>query len=156
MKRAETGSVPVQQITELIERNDKNREQKLQDICQILADHFDAFDWVGFYLVDPDADRELILGPFVGAPTEHIRIAFGEGICGQAAETNKTFVVQDVDEADNYLSCSAQVRAEIVVPIKKDGDFVAELDIDSHNKNSITAEHRTILEDICVKIARLF
>src|SRR5699024_11444658 len=82
---------------------------------------------------------------------EVLRIEFREVICGQAAETNKTFVVQDVDEADNYLSCSAQVRAEIVVPIKKDGDFVAELDIDSHNKNSITAEHRTILEDICVR-----
>lgn len=133
-----------------------SREQKLQDICRLLSDEVEEFDWVGFYLVDPDANKELVLGPFVGEDTEHTRISFGEGICGQAAATNETFVVQDVDEADNYLSCSIHVKAEIVVPVKKDGEFVAELDIDSHTKNSLTDDHQKLLEEICRTITPLF
>ena len=131
-------------------------EQKLQQVCQYLADEIDVFDWVGFYLVDPEADRELVLGPYVGEPTDHTRIAFGKGICGQAAETNETFVVQDVNKEDNYLACSIHVKAEIVVPVKKDGQFVAELDIDSHTKDSLTDEHRAMLEEVCDIVAPLF
>lgn len=132
---------------------DQNRDEKLQEICQLLSDEVSVFDWVGFYLVDPDADRELVLGPYVGEATEHTRIPFGKGICGQAAETNDTFVVQDVSEADNYLACSIHVKAEIVVPVKREGEFIAELDIDSHTRNSITAEHRSFLEDVCDEVA---
>lgn len=132
------------------------RNEKLQDICQLLADEIDVFDWVGFYLVDPVADRELILGPFVGEATDHTRIPFGTGICGQAADTKETFVVQDVSQADNYLSCSVHVKSEIVVPVMKGDEFVAELDIDSHTKNAITEEHRAMLEEICDMAAELF
>ncbi len=132
------------------------RDQKLQDICQLLADEVDLFDWVGFYLVDPEAERELVLGPFVGEATDHVRIPFGRGICGQAAETEETFVVQDVNEADNYLSCSADVKSEIVVPVMKNNKFVAELDIDSHTKNAISDDHRALLEKVCDLVADLF
>lgn len=136
--------------------SEKNDSEKLQQICELLADEFEVFDWVGFYLVDPKADRELILGPYVGESTNHKRIPFGTGICGQAADTNETFVVQDVSQADNYLACSIHVKAEIVVPIKKNGEFVAELDIDSHTKNSITQTHRQLLEQICESVSELF
>lgn len=132
------------------------RNAILQQLCDLLASEVAEFDWVGFYLVNPEAEQELVLGPFNGEPTEHTHIPFGKGICGQSAATNDTFVVQDVDQADNYLSCSTEVKAEIVVPVMKDGTFVAELDIDSHTKNSITPKHRELLEKICDIIVTLF
>jgi GAF domain-containing protein len=140
----------------IVDRGNTSREHKLLRICELLAENVEAFDWVGFYLVDPDADRELVLGPYVGEETDHTRIPFGKGICGQAAETNETFVVQDVSKEDNYLACSVHVKAEIVVPVKKDGEFVAELDIDSHTKDSMTDDHREMLERICEIVSSLF
>ncbi|NGP87185.1 GAF domain-containing protein [Fodinibius halophilus] len=148
--------VLLSQIKKTVDNPNKVQDEKLGDICKYLADEVGVFDWVGFYLVDPNADRELVLGPYVGEETDHTRIPFGKGICGQAAETNETFVVQDVSEEDNYLACSVHVKAEIVVPVKKDGEFVAELDIDSHTKDSLTNEHREMLEEVCSIIAPLF
>lgn len=142
-------------ITKITEGTE-SRDQKLQDICQLLADGVEVFDWVGFYLSDPGAERELVLGPFVGEATDHTRIPYGTGICGQAAETEETFVVQDVSQAGNYLACSPDVQSEIVVPVIKNGTFVAELDIDSHTKNAISDEHRALLEEVCTIVADLF
>ncbi len=146
----------VKDVSEIISQNDGSRDQTLQQVCDLLEEKVEAFDWVGFYLVDPNAERELVLGPYVGEETDHTRIPFGKGICGQAAETNETFVVQDVSKEDNYLACSVHVKAEIVVPIKKNGEFVAELDIDSHTKDSMTKAHREMLEEICDQISILF
>lgn len=145
----------LRQVYDFIDRT-TDRDEKLQHICNLLAEKVEIFDWVGFYLVDPEGDRELVLGPYVGESTEHVRIPFGTGICGQAADTLETFVVQDVNEASNYLSCSIHVKAEIVVPVIKEGTFVAELDIDSHTKNSITEAHRKMLEEICDIVAKIF
>lgn len=111
---------------------------------------------MGFYLVDPQAERELILGPYVGAPTEHTRIAFGQGICGQAAETEMTFIVPDVALESNYLSCSPMVRSEIVIPILYQDRVVGELDIDSHTLAPFTDEDRAFLEQVCQRVAGLF
>lgn len=146
----------ISRINKIIDNPQQTRDEKLQDVCQLLADEIDVFDWVGFYLVDPEADRELVLGPYVGEATDHTHIPFGTGICGQAAETNETFVVQDVSQEDNYLACSIEVEAEIVVPIKKEGKFVGELDIDSHTKDSMTEEHRIMLEKVCDIVSELF
>jgi GAF domain-containing protein len=146
----------IREVENIIARGEKMRDEKLQEICDLLADTVEVFDWVGFYLVDPDADRELVLGPYVGEETEHKRIPFGTGICGQAADTHKTFVVQDVSKADNYLACSMEVKAEIVIPIMKGDDFVAELDIDFHTKNAITENHQEMLEEICHIVANIF
>ncbi|MGD8427061.1 MAG: GAF domain-containing protein [Balneolaceae bacterium] len=146
----------VDSVSDIVAQPGKSRDDKLKEICHLLDGEVEVFDWTGFYLVDPNAERELILGPYVGDPTDHTRIAFGKGICGQAAETNETFVVQDVSKEDNYLSCSIHVKAEIVVPIKKDGRFVAELDIDSHTKDSITEDHRLMLEAVCDVVSELF
>jgi GAF domain-containing protein len=97
-----------------------------------------------------------MLGPYLGAPTEHVKIAFGQGICGQAAERKETFVVQDVSKETNYLSCSIKVKAEIVVPIFKDEKIVGELDIDSHTANPFTEEDKTYLEKICEELKKIF
>lgn len=152
----EENKILLSRVKKIVDGPEQTRDEKLHDICQLLSDEIDVFDWVGFYLVDPDAERELVLGPYIGEATDHTRIPFGKGICGQAAETNETFVVQDVSEEDNYLACSVEVEAEIVVPVRKNGEFVAELDIDSHTRNSMTEEHRILLEKICDTIAELF
>lgn len=135
---------------------DTPQEAALAAICELLAREVPHYDWVGFYLVDPERPQELVLGPFEGAPTEHTRINFGQGICGQAAATELTFVVQDVSQETNYLSCSPHVRSEIVVPIFKEGAVVGELDIDSHELAPFTDADQAFLEAVCAEVARLF
>ena len=133
-----------------------NREKKLKQICVLLKEQVPAYDWVGFYMVDPEADRELVLGPYVGEPTDHVRIPFGRGICGQAAETLATFLVDDVTTEDNYLSCNVDVKSEIVVPIIKGEKLIGELDIDSHQKSGFSEYDERYLKKICELITELF
>ncbi len=121
----------------------------LSEVCRILRDSVDHYDWVGFYLVDPEKERELVLGPYAGKPTEHTNIGFGQGICGQAAETGKLFLIQDVSMESNYLSCSPEVRSEIVLPIFHEGKLVGELDIDSHRFEPFSDLDTELLEGIC-------
>jgi GAF domain-containing protein len=106
-------------------------------------------------LVDKDRPRELVLGPFEGEPTEHVRIAFGKGICGQAASVKKTFVVQDVSKETNYLSCSSKVKSEIVIPIFRERKFVGELDVDSHVASPFTVKDEIFLTKIAKKVSAL-
>ncbi|MDY0019832.1 MAG: GAF domain-containing protein [Anaerolineae bacterium] len=143
-----------QEVRTLLSGTESTHE-KLTALCRLLAEQIDHYDWVGFYMVDETHDNELILGPFVGEPTEHIRIAFGQGICGQAAATGQTFIIQDVSQETNYLSCSPDVKAEIVVPIFKGETFVGELDIDSHALAPFTGEERAFLEEVCQGVAAL-
>jgi len=125
-----------------------DRDEKLKTVCRLLRDNVSYYNWVGFYIVDRKRQKELVLGPFEGEPTEHARIPFGRGICGQAAERRKTFLVQDVSKETNYLSCSANVKSEIVVPIFKNEEVVGELDIDSHALSPFTKEDETFLKKI--------
>jgi GAF domain-containing protein len=131
------------------------RNVKLQKICDELKDNFEHYDWVGFYLAN-ESTKELTLGPFAGEPTEHTKISFGSGICGQAAETRDTFVVQDVSSETNYLSCSPAVKSEIVVPVLRGERVVAELDIDSHMASPFTDSDKEFLENVCNTISQLF
>ena len=145
----------LKQAKKIINSN-KDRETVLLKICELLNHKVDVFDWTGFYLVSDQKEKMLELGPYVGEETDHTRIPFGKGICGQAAETLDTFVVQDVSEADNYLACSIHVKSEIVVPIMKNGVFVGELDIDSHKRNAITPDLKKLCENICNELASIF
>lgn len=132
-----------------------DRNEKLRTICKFLRDNVSYHDWVGFYIVD-ESKRQLVLGAFVGESTEHVRIPFGKGICGQAAEAMKTLVVQNVSKETNYLSCSSKVRSEIVVPIFENGEIMGELDIDSHILSPFTQEDRKFLGNVCKIVSRLF
>lgn len=132
----------------------RGRDEKLGALCRALG-QVAHYDWVGFYIADP-ARRELLLGPYVGEPTEHVRIPYGRGICGRSAETLETLVVQDVGKETNYLSCSSRVRSEIVIPVFKGGVLVAELDIDSHSLNPFTEEDRKFLEEVGALAGTLF
>ena len=128
---------------------------KLLAICKLLMNNVPHYDWVGFYFAD-QSKGELVLGPFVGDPTEHVRIPFGKGICGQAAERKATFIVQDISKEINYLSCSPNVQSEIVVPIFKNGEILGELDIDSHTLSPFKEEDRKFLENVCEIVSNLF
>jgi GAF domain-containing protein len=125
-----------------------DRDEKLKTVCKLLKDNVPYYNWVGFYIVDNRRRNELVLGPFEGEPTEHTRIPFGKGICGQAAELKKTFLVQDVSKETNYLSCSVNVKSEIVVPIFKKAEIVGELDVDSHSVSPFGKEDATFLKKI--------
>ncbi|MFW3145371.1 MAG: GAF domain-containing protein [Thermoplasmatota archaeon] len=128
---------------------------KLERICTMLRKEIDHYDWVGFYIVESGRERELILGPYSGEPTEHTRISFGQGICGQAADTGRLFLIQDVSRETNYLSCSPEVRSEIVLPIFRSGELAGELDIDSHQLEPFTETDEKLLGEICVMAAPL-
>lgn len=127
----------------------------LQEICDLLKEEVPHYNWVGFYLMN-HKEQVLELGPYAGAATEHIKIPFGRGICGQVAAGGQTLVVQDVQAEDNYLACSIETKAEIVLPIYREGQLVAQLDIDSHALNPFTEEDQLFLDTVCAKVARFF
>lgn len=141
-------------LSVILEGPNDTKEEKLQKVCQLLDQEISYFNWTGFYFRDGDKE-ELVLGPYVGAATDHTRIPFGKGICGQVAVSNETFVVPNVNEQDNYLSCSIDTKAEIVVPIIKNGENIGQIDIDSHTLNPFTKEDREMLEWLCDEIAKV-
>ncbi|MDP3354099.1 MAG: GAF domain-containing protein [Flavobacteriaceae bacterium] len=126
----------------------------LQQICDYLKSAVSYYDWVGFYFTNGDK-KELILKQFAGKPTEHTVIPFGKGICGQVALSNQNFVVQDVTEQDNYISCGFDVKSEIVVPIFKDGKNIGQIDIDSHLTAPFGKQDEELLEFVCEQVATL-
>ena len=138
----------------IIESPARKTQEKLQKICQLLDQEIPYFNWTGFYFRNGDKE-ELVLGPYVGAATDHTVIPFGKGICGQVAVSNETFVVPDVHAQDNYLSCSIDTKAEIVVPIIKDGKNIGQIDIDSHQLDPFTDEDREMLEWLCDEVAKV-
>jgi len=132
-----------------------DRYSLMLSISQLLKSEISHYDWVGFYLLDSQ-NNQLVLGPYTGATTDHTHIPVGKGICGQVAASKKTMVVQDVTEQDNYLACSMDVQSEIVVPILKNGQFVAEIDIDSHAYAPFTTKDEQFLSAIAEKLSELF
>jgi GAF domain-containing protein len=117
-----------------------------------IANRLPAYNWVGFYWLDPDDPRMLELGAFVGAPTEHTRIPVSRGICGAAVALGETIVVDDVRADPRYLACSIETKSEIVVPIRAHGRVVGEIDIDSHSAAAFGTADRTFLEACAVSI----
>ena len=126
----------------------------LADLCDLLRNNVPHYNWVGFYFMN-DENQMLEIGPYSGAETEHTRIPYGRGICGQVAESGETFLVQDVNAESNYLSCSIETKAEIVAPIYKGEKLVAQLDIDSHYLNAFTEDDQRFLESVCQKVANI-
>lgn len=117
----------------------------------LIAHRLSHYNWVGFYMLDPSDESVLVLGPFHGAATEHIRIPVTEGICGAAVAQGKTVIVEDVSADPRYLACSLETKSEIVVPIRANGRIVGEIDIDSHDLSAFSAHDREFLED-CAEI----
>ena len=126
-------------------------DEVLRQVVSVLHDRFDHYSWVGIYLVEGD---DLVLGPWQGPQaTEHVRIPVGQGICGAAAASGQTEVVDDVNADPRYLACFPSTRSEIVVPIGYEGKVVGEIDIDSDQPAAFGAQDRTFLERVALLIS---
>jgi L-methionine (R)-S-oxide reductase len=123
----------------------------LQRVVDLLYERFEHYSWVGIYFVK---GNNLILGPWRGnAATEHTTIPIGTGVCGAAAATGKTELVHDVSKDTRYLACFFSTRSEIVVPIKRKGMVVGEIDIDSDVPAAFNENDVRFLERIAVNLS---
>ena len=127
---------------------------RLQEICDLLQESISYYDWVGFYFQNGNKE-ELKLGPYAGEPTDHTIIPFGKGICGQVALSNENFVVPDVKAQDNYIACSINVKAEIVIPLFVNGKNVGQIDIDSNTPNAFSRDDEDFLEFVNNEVAKI-
>ena len=126
-----------------------------QRVVEALHDRFSHYDWVGIYWLDAPAN-ELVLGPWMGAEaTEHTRIPVGVGICGAAAASGQTEIVDDVNADPRYLACFASTRSEIVVPIFADGHVIGEIDIDGSDIAAYDETDARFLEEVAALLAPL-
>lgn len=142
----------LEDIRSLISRS-YDKDYICDAIVDLLHERIPYYDWVGFYFIN---DGELVLGPYRGRPTEHVRIAIGRGVCGRAAAEGRTVLVDDVSREQNYLACSLQTRSEIVVPIKADGRIIGEIDIDSDELAAFGVQDRLFLETIAELLIPLY
>jgi len=123
----------------------------MERISQRLHEKMTRYNWVGFYLVDPADAGVLLVGPFVGSFTPNARIPVSTGLCGAAASSGRSVVVQDVTKDSRYLAGSALVKSEVVVPILVKNKLEAELDIESYFEGTFTKPEQDFVE-ACARI----
>lgn len=128
-------------------------EELMSVIAHVLHQKMLKYNWVGFYMLEK-SEPILALGPFEGAMTPHTRIPLNQGICGAAASSGKTVVVDNVNSDPRYLACSIETKSEIVVPVFVRGKVVGELDIDSHFPAAFTAEDRELVEHCAARVGK--
>lgn len=137
-------SLAKEKIKQII--NQSATTEVLKNVIDFLYDQFEKYSWIGIYVVKGDS---LILDPWKGEQaTEHTKIPIGKGICGSAAQTGKTEIIDDVSSDKRYLACFVSTRSEIVVPIKRNGTIVGEIDIDSDVPNAFNEIDKTFLERV--------
>jgi L-methionine (R)-S-oxide reductase len=127
----------------------KSPQELMSGMVKLLHDRMLKFNWVGFYMLEDGTASQppmLALGAFEGAMTPHTRIPLHQGICGAAASTGKTVVVDDVSKDPRYLACSLETKSEIVVPIFVKGKVKGELDVDSHFLAAFGKGERELVE----------
>lgn len=124
--------------------DEKNQVANLANISAILNLSLERINWVGFYMLDDN--EQLVLGPFQGKPA-CIRIDLGKGVCGTAADTATTQLVEDVHQFEGHIACDAASNSEIVVPLMQGDKVIGVLDIDSpeigrfDNEDKVGLEH---------------
>jgi L-methionine (R)-S-oxide reductase len=118
-------------------------------VASLHAEH-PPFDWVGVYWVLGD---DLVLGPFRGEPTEHVRIRIPEGVCGAVAAGGATEVVPDVRARPGHIACDVRTRSEVVAPIVRDGAVIGVLDVDSSTPDAFGPAEVEAVEAAAARIA---
>jgi len=113
-------------------------DELLSRAVDLLHEAHPLFHWTGIYELFPD--NTLRLGPFVGAPTDHVFISIGRGVCGSAVSEKRDKNVPDVSKEPNYLACSSATRSELVVLIRRGDEIFAQIDIDSHELDAFDAD----------------
>ena len=124
----------------------KSAQDLMTRMVELLNERMLKYNWVGFYMLEAGQPPMLVLGSFQGAMTPHTRIALHQGICGAAASTGNSVVVDDVNLDPRYLVCSLETKSEIVAPVFAHGKVVGELDIDSHFPAAFKDEDRILVE----------
>jgi len=143
-----------QEISEL-SKTTRTAQDLMQGMVKLLHERVLKYNWVGFYMLEPNANPPMLaLGAFEGAMTPHTRIPLNQGICGAAASSGQTVVVDDVSKDPRYLACSLETKSEIVVPVFAYGKVVGELDIDSHFPAAFTNEHKEFVQYCAVLVGK--
>lgn len=123
-----------------------NLTARMATVSSMLADAFEDFFWTGFYVVDPDKEAELVVGPYQGT-LGCLRIPFARGVCGAAARTGQTQIVADVHAFPGHIACDSRSASEIVVPVKDaSGRLIAVFDVDATRPNAFDAVDAEALE----------
>ena len=127
----------------------------MQAMVKLLHGRMLKYNWVGFYMLEPGAQPPmLVLGAFEGAMTPHVRIPLNQGICGAAASSGQTVVVDDDSTDPRYLACSLETKSEIVVPVFAHSKVVGELDVDSHFTAAFTPEHQDLVQHCAMLVGK--
>ena len=138
---------------ELLINSSKSHDEVLRESVQILKEERRHYNWVGIYLLEGET---LVLHNYIGKPTEHTHIQVGQGVCGVAVAEGANQIVGDVTKLDNYLACSIETRAEIVVLIRRGTDIVGQIDIDSDLADAFDPEDESLLSRVAELLARRF
>lgn len=136
----------------LMEGEEDNPVGILANVAALLKEAFDYYFWVGFYIV---RHGRLQLGPFQG-PLACLNISYGRGVCGTAWAEKRTLIVPDVEAFPGHIACSSRSRSEIVVPILRDGEVVAVIDVDSTALDAFDAADQVGLEALAEQLSQLF
>ena len=126
----------------------------LEGAVRLLHESYDHFHWTGIYELLPD--NVLKLGPFVGAPTDHVAISVGDGVCGSAVADGCNKNIPDVTKESNYLACSNTTKSELVILIRKNGTIYAQIDIDSHDVDAFDAESVKAVQKVADWLAKRY
>ena len=138
----------------LIVSSAANTEALMSSVVSLLHEKLTRYNWVGFYMIDEKDSNMLVLSTFCGSMTPHTRIPLNQGICGAAASSGQTVVVDDVNKDPRYLACSLETKSEIVVPVFVKGKVVGELDIDSHFLAAFGPDDRKLCEHAAVLVGK--
>ena len=139
-------TVEIKKEVDQVAASAKSAQDLMEKIVRLLHERLLKYNWVGFYMLERSKPPVLALGPFQGAMTPHTRIPLNQGICGAAASTGKTIIVDDVSSDPRYLACSIETKSEIVVPVFARNEVIGELDIDSHFPAAFNQEDRELVE----------
>ncbi|NOZ66254.1 MAG: GAF domain-containing protein [Alphaproteobacteria bacterium] len=131
---------------------EENIIARMASLSCLLSEAFDSFFWTGFYLVDDQKPDELVVGPYQGS-LGCLRIAFGRGVCGTAAATGETQIVDNVHDFPGHIACDSRSVSEIVVPVfNPAGDLIAVLDVDSTREGNFDEMDRQYLEQMVADV----
>ena len=129
-----------------------NRTARMATVASMLADAFESYFWTGFYVVAEDQPDELVVGPYQGT-LGCLRIPFTRGVCGAAARTGETQVVEDVHAFPGHIACDSRSRSEIVAPVRDaSGALIAVFDVDAAEPAAFDAVDAEALERLMARV----
>ena len=145
----------IQREAERLSRISRDANEFMKALVTLIHERLLKYNWVGFYMLEPGAQPPvLVLGAFQGAMTPHTRIPLNQGICGAAASSGKTVVVDDVASDPRYLACSLETKSEIVAPVFVKGKVAGELDIDSHFPSAFGRDDQAFVEHCAALVGK--